>query len=842
MAEMNLSQITHKLQELFEKNSPRLVFWYDEKAEFSEDIQGLALPDGVQLYLLEPDALFKAKHHFERTDTTGQYLVYAPFPKPSPAHNHLEDTWLYSGHFFASLDALLMVDLNMAESCRPTLQQHLKFFAAKERLQKLKDLEIDSFTQPQQLQIALMSVLCKSRIASFDEVLRVVICDDFTNNAPLAEFEKYDLVEPFWQFCNEALGFTDPLPTVEKLVVTLFVTGAGRALQKNLPPSWQSFASYKSGSILAFMDNLMNSRLYAETFDQLSAKVAKGLQAEKAFAALPPEQLLHCDYFAQADKTLLSWMNQRLLAEDTGAALQGLNIPEIADLRAKMHFGSGMKEEYTLMTAAYAIIGAAKYTCPQTVESLATQYTQKDWQIDAAYRSFYTAFDSIDHNHSYDLLRVLVENIYTNEYLAKITRSWTAALGAQKAFTALPLQRQFYKNHLRNAKEKTVVILSDALRYEVGVELYKRLLSDQNSTVELSSMMSVLPSYTRLGMAALLPHSTLELTEDYKVLADGLPCENTLQRQKILQAHAPTGICIQYDDVMANKQKTAMQELFRSKEVVYIYHDQIDARGDKAATENEVFTACAEAVDELYTLVRRIANNGNTYRFIITADHGFIYKRVKVEESDKISGISGGSAFTSRRFVVAPEPIQTEGVANSRMGDILGNEDEKFVSYPVSSNVFKVAGGGQNYVHGGASPQEMLVPVLHVKMAKGAVETKPASVALVSLVQKVTNLITTLDFIQQEPVSDIIKPATYKLYFISEENERISNECIYIADSSAEDPQSRIFRLRFNFKNKKYDKAMRYFLICYDASNDIEQWRHDVVMDIAFADDFGFSL
>ena len=31
-------------------------------------------------------------------------------------------------------------------------------------------------------------------------------------------------------------------------------------------------------------------------------------------------------------------------------------------------------------------------------------------------------------------------------------------------------------------------------------------------------------SYTRLGMAALLPHKTLEMTDDFQVLADGILC------------------------------------------------------------------------------------------------------------------------------------------------------------------------------------------------------------------------------------------------------------------------------------------------------------------------------
>ena len=49
-----------------------------------------------------------------------------------------------------------------------------------------------------------------------------------------------------------------------------------------------------------------------------------------------------------------------------------------------------------------------------------------------------------------------------------------------------------------------------------------------------------------------------------------------------------------------------------------------------------------------------------------------------------------------------------------------------------------------------------------------------------------------------------------------------------------------MFRLRFNFKNKKYDKSQKYYLVAYDDKNDMEIIRHEIIMDIAFADDFGF--
>jgi hypothetical protein len=226
----------------------------------------------------------------------------------------------------------------------------------------------------------------------------------------------------------------------------------------------------------------------------------------------------------------------------------------------------------------------------------------------------------------------------------------------------------------------------------------------------------------------------------------------------------------------------------------------------------------------------------------VTADHGFIYKREKLVESDKIGGVSDKDAFVNRRFIVSKQPILDDGVDSLNMGYILANDDKKYVSFPISSNVFKVAGGGQNYVHGGSSPQEMLIPVLDIKMERGHVETKPAQIALISMVNKITNLITVMDFVQSEPVSDVVTTAVYKILFISEDNEKISNEVIYIADSTELDAQKRISRLKFIFKNKKYDRDKHYYLVVYDNNSGVEMFRHPVIMDIAFADDFGFGF
>lgn len=840
MAELNLKQITDKLNNEFTGDTRKLVFWYDEKAEFEDDIDTLDISN-AKIYHLEKDNQFYTKYFLERHDTTTNYLIYAPFPRPQVRDNHLEDVLLYSKQFFADRASLLTVDLGIDQKYKPVIQKYIKFFGAKDRTQKFYDLELENFTK-ESIEVALMSVLCKTRIAFFDEVVRVVLTEgELEDNKFLNEFEKYDLREPFWRLCEEQFGYTDVKPTLEKLVITMFVTYTQRYLQGELPQAWKSFASYKSGNIIAFLDSLMNNVLYREQYDELSSYVARNLQAKTILESYNPEVLVNCDTFQDIDEILIAWVNDRLLNEDIGAKLNNLSIPEICKERRKRHFGEQYRSEYRMLESAFHVIAAAKYQGKENFKDIIKQYTTADYKIDQQYRKFYFNYDQLSENAHFEKLRDLVENIYTNEYLSKGIYSWNQALNKEDKASTLPLQRNFYSKYIQPSKDRVVVIISDAMRYEVGQTLFDKLENDEKCTPKLEAMLSVLPSYTRLGMAALLPHKTIELTDDSKVLVDGLPCDSLKQRESVINTYSPNSRCIQFDDLKFLK-KTELREIFTGMDVVYVYHNQIDARGDKLNTENEVFTACNEAVEELFALIKRISTNANTLHFIVTADHGFIYKRDKLQETDKIIHLADKDAFVNRRFVVSKDALLDDGIISLSMGEILGNNDSKKVSVPISSNVFKVPGGGQNYVHGGSSPQEMIIPVLDVKVEKGHADTRAAQIVLVSMVQKITNLISSLDFIQSEPVSDVVKETSYKVFFISEDNEKISNECIYIADKKDNDPSKRIFRLKFNFKNKQYDKSKRYYLVAYDEKNDVEVLRHGVVMDIAFADDFGFGV
>ena len=836
MAELNLKQITDKLNSEFTGEVRKLVFWYDANAEFKDDIDTIELENAKVLHL-EPDNQFYIKYFLVCEDTTTHYLVYAPFAKPAVRDNHLADTIRYSKEFHADRASLLTLDLGIDEKYKGVIQKYIKFFGNKDRTQKFYDLEIESFNRST-IEVALMSVLCKTKTASFEEVIRCMLTDDgLVDNKYIAEIEKYDLLDAFWTQAENAFGYTDTKPTLEKLIITMFISYASRYIHQDMPQAWKPFVSYKTNNIIAFTDNLMNSYLYGSRFDEISDIVYNAVNGKKHLAEFDIGAITECSIFAGVDELLIKWLTDRLENEDIGARLNDKTIPEICADRRKRHFGNRYKHEYFVIENAYYIIANGSYQPQSGIDNIIKDYTEKSYKIDTRYRYFYFHFDSIEDTTQFEKLRELVENFYTNEYLNKIVVNWNTEFTEAKGETRLSLQKDFFTHNIRNCKERTAVIISDAFRYDVAVTLNEKLSYDEKCKTNISAMQGVLPSYTAIGMAALLPHKTIEYNENFDVLVDGKPTVSTEQKEVILKDYKPNSKCVAFDAIR-NMKQAELRDIFTGQDVVYIYHNQVDARGDRQNTENEVFTACEEAIEEIYNLIRRISSQANTHHFIVTSDHGFIYKRDKLSESDKISGSMLSSGKYGQRYAVSENALGASGV----LSQPLTSTDNKdlFVSYPLGTDIFKVSGSGQNFVHGGSSPQELIIPLVEVKVERGKKDTAPAQISLVSLTNKITNLITTLDFIQTEPIGELVKETTYRIFFISEDNEKISNENVYVADKKDSDAVKRVFRLKFSFKNKQYNKSQKYYLVAYDDKNDLEVLRHEIVMDIAFADDFGF--
>lgn len=153
------------------------------------------------------------------------------------------------------------------------------------------------------------------------------------------------------------------------------------------------------------------------------------------------------------------------------------------------------------------------------------------------------------------------------------------------------------------------------------------------------------------------------------------------------------------------------------------------------------------------------------------------------------------------------------------------SEGQYKIIMPYAYDLFKTQGGGIQYVHGGASLQEIVVPIIHIselRATKNVETVAPVGIRLKSITRKITNRSFTLDFEQTEKVEDKKQPITCETFFIDEKENVVSGVYKFVANSSSDDPESRINRVRFTLKNIDFDRNKKYFLVLRNAAKQDE--------------------
>ena len=149
-----------------------------------------------------------------------------------------------------------------------------------------------------------------------------------------------------------------------------------------------------------------------------------------------------------------------------------------------------------------------------------------------------------------------------------------------------------------------------------------------------------------------------------------------------------------------------------------------------------------------------------------------------------------------------------------------------------------------NYVHGGASLQEMMVPVITFKnvraTSKKFVENTKATIELTSSSRKVSNSIFTLNFYQKEPVGGKGSKADYEVYMSDASGNAVSDRQTIIADKTSENGSDRMFHIRLTLKGQEFKKTDTYYLTIIEKGTTNILDRIEYTIDIAFANDFDF--
>ena len=334
-----------------------------------------------------------------------------------------------------------------------------------------------------------------------------------------------------------------------------------------------------------------------------------------------------------------------------------------------------------------------------------------------------------------------MSNVLNLEWLTCVQEKgkWFAEAGLNR-------QEDFYTNE-SDSNVKQVVIVCDALRYEVAKELMQELAKEKH-VATIGAYQAMLPTETKFCKPALLPHHSLEI-QGTDMAVDGMVLTTTEQRTIHLDKYREGAVCIRYEDVM-NGDQTTMRELFK-RPLVYIFHDTID-EASHSQSPFEVISACRKAIEQLTVLVKRLHATWNVTSVLVTADHGFLYNDMKFEEKDKHS-VNDPSIEKKTRYYLTDSNDEVEGIVKFPLDKVsaIKSATPLQVAVPLGTNRLAAA-GGYNFAHGGASLQEMIIPVIKSQL-KRTNKTEKVGVALMNHNLNMVSSRLKFQLIQSEAVS-----------------------------------------------------------------------------------------
>jgi uncharacterized protein (TIGR02687 family) len=355
------------------------------------------------------------------------------------------------------------------------------------------------------------------------------------------------------------------------------------------------------------------------------------------------------------------------------------------------------------------------------------------------------------------------------------------------------------------------------MRYEIAVELRERLNKSSQGTMELKTMVGSLPSYTKLGMASLLPHDSLQLKNNH-YLADGISTEGTPNRAKIVDEATPDSVTLTSDELLSLTQKEALKK-FKNVRIFYIYHNVIDSTGDNESSEDKVFKETETAIQEVHQMISKLTTSQLLNNVIVTSDHGFIYRRDDLEsvyKLDKATFDKDRIIDSKKRFILTTEDIDVMNTHKFKINNLVETENDLYAYVPVADLRFRMQGGGNKFVHGGLAPQEIIIPVLKYSYKKSAelerkgIKKGKVGVTVTNPGRRITSNSFSVNLLQTEKVSDKLKPLKVRIALWDSEfdGEKVSDEKTVILERSSEEPTERqqkvILTLGNNIENKTY--------------------------------------
>lgn len=798
-----MSQIAQTLTRIFDRH--RIVFWYDEKQELQAEYAALALPDVEKIQL--DNNQFGVKHRILRQQPEQKFLLYHPGPRPQNLDNWLLDVELAHGRFSADQTALWLTELGLGLEFVNVVAPHAEFFTAARRRDMLKALLSGDDTE-RQIRLKMLAV-CAGAEPRLDEILEMLLAELATGkDEKIKLINRSALDDVLWEEVARAYGYRSSTPGLRDFVLVLFrgcyAIGLGEIVPNRggapQPTPLTGSGPLLTGDAIVFLKRWKDSVRHHQVFEALSAQAAEDLNIAQDLEERDYRTLVDLDYFESIDRKILSGLVQDVANRTLAAAACEAFIRR----RRQSHWFERYRHPYEAVEQGAAFLTLLDKV-DLTIRSLAhgvEQYSKVWYQLDQHYRKF------IYHAGQSGLPTLLaaladrVENFYANHFVLKVNDLWQPWVDAAGRWEVTPVlsQRAFFEQKVRPfvaRGNKIFVIISDALRYEIGEELLRLIRQEDRYEAELTPALTLLPSYTQLGMASLLPHEQLAIGDDGAVLVDGNSSQGLENRKKILDRALPGRSTALGADDFLRMNRDDSRALFRDHEVVYLYQNRIDAVGDKRDSEEQVFEGVEKALEELILIIKKLSN-ANVTNMLVTADHGFLYQHRALDESDFSGAEAQGHQVVlhNRRFVLGRGLTATASFKKFKSADV-GLAGDLEILLPKSINRLRQKGAGSRYVHGGAALQEVMIPVLQINKKRQSDVTTVEVEILRSANSIISSGQLTVAFYQVEAVTEKVQPRRLRAGLYTTAGKLISDQHELTFDITSDNAREREVRVQF---------------------------------------------
>lgn len=345
--------------------------------------------------------------------------------------------------------------------------------------------------------------------------------------------------------------------------------------------------------------------------------------------------------------------------------------------------------------------------------------------------------------------------------LKEMTQGYTAALAAAGwSVSGVLHQTRIYPELVEPVRGRVAYFFVDAMRFEMAADLIEQLEGAQE--LRLVPAVSTLPSITPIGMAALLPGASSSFSViDIPSKSGGklaarigdTTMPGLAERMKYLKAVRPEAVDVDLGELL-QKSTRALEKLLADAPLVIVRSQSIDGLGemDGGLLARQIMDT---VIGNLARAVRKLARTG-VENFVITTDHGHQFSIRK--EEDMLMDKPGGDTVDQHRRCWAGRGGQTPAAASRVSGAELGYDTDLDFIFPKGLAVFR-AGGDLAFHHGGPSLQEMIVPVVTLRIPSAAPEaTSGSKVSLDGHPSVLTNrtfgmrVLVAADLFSQEPI------------------------------------------------------------------------------------------